>query len=92
MRTTATLRLELSGVQTRKSLGAVLAPDNVGLPRGLELTSKGSGSALVYSVEAESPSTAVSTTLALLRDAALFQEVWLLSRGKAGAAHRGKQN
>ncbi len=81
MKSAATLTLKLSGPESRRSLAAVLAPDNEGLPRGLKLSMAGRGSFFEFSVESDSASTAVSTVLALLRDIALFQEVWLLSHG-----------
>lgn len=80
MKVTANLTLQAVDVRTRRSLSAVLAPDNEGLPRGLRLSMTGKGVALRFRVEAESLPSAISTTLALLHDVSLFQEVWLLSR------------
>jgi hypothetical protein len=88
MKTTATLLLEFGDDAARRSLDSVLAPDNEGLPRGLMLSMKGADRRLEVKVESDSPSTAISTTLALLRDITLFQEVWLLSHGKDGRDHR----
>ena len=67
-----------------EQLVAVLTPDNEGGPRGLKTSLTRSGGVLHVQVEAETPATAVSTCLAFLRDAALFQEVWLLSQRKQG--------
>ncbi|MDG7008196.1 MAG: hypothetical protein JRN06_08120 [Nitrososphaerota archaeon] len=80
MNATAELELAMDGAGSVRKLSAVLAPDNEGLPRGLRLTMAGAGRSLRCRVESDSPSAAISTTLALMRDIALFQEVWLLSR------------
>ena len=77
---TATLTLRLADERARRDLAAVLAPDNEGLPRGLSLSVTGEGDVLRFGAESSSPSQAVSTVLALLRDITLFQEVWRLSR------------
>ena len=63
-----------------RRLSAVLAADIEGLPRGLKLTMAGAGRSFRCRIESDSPSAAVSTVLALMRDVVLFQEVWLLSR------------
>lgn len=88
MKATATVILTCSDADARKSLASVLAPDNEGAPRGLKISMGGKGRRMEFRAEADSPSTAVSTVLALLRDTALFQEVWLLSRGKDARVHR----
>ena len=85
MKSTAVLSVEAADARSRDDIAAVLAPDNVGLPRGLKLSSHVSATRLEYRVDAETPSAAVSTVLALLRDIELFQEVWLLSSGKVAA-------
>ena len=84
MRTDVVLNVKCADVPTRKSLTSVLAPDNEGAPQGLKLSAGGSGREVEFVATAESPSTSLSTALALLRDIALFQEVWLLSRGSPG--------
>ena len=80
MKVAADLTLELTDGKARRSLSAVLAPDNEGLPKGLRLSTREEGSTLGFRVESDSLSSALSTILALVRDVALFQEVWLLSR------------
>jgi len=80
LKTRTSLTLDLSSARVRESLRSVLAPDNVGIPHGTRLSMVARGSALVFDVESESASTALSTVLALLRDITLFQEVWLLSQ------------
>ncbi len=82
MKSAVTLTLRLSSSDARKSLASVLAPDNEGLPKGLKLSMKVRGSVFKFVVESDSPPSAVSTVLALLRDTTLFQEVWLLSHGE----------
>ena len=89
MRSKAILALRLSSVKVRKSLESVLAPDNEGAPRGLRLSTTGKGSAMEFRAESDSPASVLSTILALLRDIALFQEVWLLSQGEGGRVQRG---
>lgn len=88
MKTTAVLKLKLEDSRARVSLLSVLAPDNQELPKGLELSVHGAGREVEFRVQSASPSTSISTVLALLRDVALFQEVWLLSRGKGGGSRR----
>ena len=44
----------------------------------------GGGTTLGVVVDSDSVADALSIVLALLRDIALFQEVWLLSRSMAG--------
>ncbi len=65
----------------RRSLQSVLSPDNEGGPRSLRLKVTGAGRTLKFEVGADTPQTAVSTALAILRDVRLFEEVWLLSHG-----------
>jgi hypothetical protein len=88
LKTTAILRLKLDRDLTRRSLVSVLAPDNRELPRGLELSVQAAGSEVLFDIVSPSSSTSLSTVLALLRDAALFQEVWLLSRRKDARGRR----
>lgn len=82
MKAKAVLDISLSGPGPRKALSDVLAPDNEGLPPGLSLSVAGRDNRIVFTVESRSPAPALSTIMALLRDVVLFQEVWLLSRGK----------
>ncbi len=80
MRTRAALTVKCADAHTKTSLASILAPDNEGTPHGLELSVGGGGRELEFAAESESLSTTISTTLALLRDIALFQEIWLLSQ------------
>lgn len=92
MKSTAVLSVATSDPRSRDSLAGVLAPDNLGLPRGLRLSSRTPDRRLEYLVEAETPSAALSTALALLRDIELFQEVWLLSRRRVAASAEDTQS
>jgi len=82
LKTSAELTLVCADERVAGSLASVLAPDNGEVPRGLKVAMRSAGRRLEFKSDAESPSTAISTVLAVLKDAALFQEVWLLSRGK----------
>ena len=88
MKASVTLTVRLSGAAEGKSLSAVLAPDNQGLPQGMLLSMATRGKVLELVVSAGSPSASLSTVLAILRDVTLFQEVWLLSRQKGGGVQR----
>lgn len=81
MKVYARLTARLSD-EPRKALTAVLAPDNEGLPEGLQLSMSEAEGSAEYRIASESPAAVLSTALALLRDMALFSEVWLLSHGK----------
>ncbi|HKT21960.1 MAG TPA: hypothetical protein VJR06_05045 [Nitrososphaerales archaeon] len=84
MKSTALLEITCIDPEVRKGLVSVLTPDNEGGPRGLRISLAATGRKLKVSIEAETPATAVSTCLAFLRDVALFQEIWLLSRTRRG--------
>lgn len=82
MKASAALTVMLSGAAEAKSLSAVLAPDNEGLPLGTLLSMATRGKVLELQVSADSPPASISPILSLLRDIILYQEVWLLSRQK----------
>lgn len=84
MRPRAVLDITCCDRNACEALVAVLTPDNEGGPRGLTTSLKRNGRVLRVQVEAETAATAISTCLAFLRDVALFQEVWLLSRREKG--------
>jgi hypothetical protein len=46
----------------------------------LKLSTRAAGNILEFKIGADSLQTAVSTALSILRDASLFEEVWLLSQ------------
>ena len=85
----AELRFNCSTREACSGLFSVMAPDNEGTPAGMTLKSNRKGSTAAYAVTSEKPSRVIATALALLRDAALFEEVWLLSR-RPGAEVRRK--
>ena len=78
----ASVRLSVRCADDRvgRDLRSVLTPDNEGVPRGLRFSMGGSGRVVEFHIGSESPSTALSTSVALLRDISLFEQVWLLSR------------
>jgi len=88
LKVAAFLTFALSDQESTLGLAAVLTPDNEGLPSGLRVSMARKAERIRIDVESGSPSTAVSTVLAVLRDVALFQEVWLLSRGKPAQVQR----
>jgi len=69
-------------------LATVLAPDNEGLPQGMLLSMTTRGRTMEFEVSSGSPSSSLSTVLALLRDIVLFQEIWLLSSQRGGRVQR----
>ncbi|MBI3840467.1 MAG: hypothetical protein HY297_00680 [Thaumarchaeota archaeon] len=83
MKTEVVLAITASSARTSGALGSVLAPDNEGNPKGLRFSSQRRGRSTVFRATSESPSTALSTAVSILRDVSLFQEVWLLSGGGA---------
>ena len=88
MKTTVDLTVDCADATVRMKLASVLAPDNEGAPQGMKLSMVGAGRGLGFKIESGSPTSALSTALAILRDVTLFQEVWLLSQSKDAKAHR----
>lgn len=84
MSASASLGVRCRDEAVARSLAAVLAPDNEGGPRGLSVAMRRSASVVSATIRADSPATALSTSLAFLRDITLFQEVWLLSQPGQG--------
>ena len=82
MMTTVSLTITCAHADICGQLASVLAPDNKGAPRGMLLKMAVKKDVLRFQMTSDSPSTTVSSALAVLRDALLFQEVWLLSRGE----------
>jgi len=92
MKTTIELHLSCSDDSVCGVLYKVLAPDNTKMPRGMTLKMERRGNSLECLMEADSPSGGVSTAMAILRDALLFQEVWLLSRARSPESMGGLPN
>ena len=63
-----------------KSLEDVLTPDNVGVPGAQRFSMSRLERSLTFVVESADLPSLTSTLNSALADAALFQEVWLLSR------------
>jgi len=82
MRTTVRLSIRCANADVCDQLFSVLTPDNGRTPRGMTLKMDALNESLEFQIASESPSGALSTAIAVLRDALLFQEVWLLSRAE----------
>ena len=80
MRASVKISIRCTDDLVGRGLRSVLTPDNKGVPRGLRFLMKGSAEVLEFDIGSGSPSTALSTSLALLQDISLFEQVWLLSR------------
>ena len=88
MKATLVLKVTCSDKATAKKLSMVLAPDNRGFPSDQRFSmAVGSGS-LSFTVESERATSDLTTVLGILRDIALFQEIWLLSRGSPRQGER----
>ena len=88
MKTKARLTLRCSDADNARSLGEVLAPDNVRVPRGQRLSMHRSSASLEFEADSDQAKSLASTLLSVLSDASLFQEVWLLSRARDAAVGR----
>ncbi len=82
MRTGIILSVRCANRKVRDQLQAVLAPDNVGGPRGMRFSVIPRERSISFRVTSEAPASSLSTAMSLLNDISLFQEVWLLSRQK----------
>ncbi len=84
MRTFVSLSFKCAHKSIGRKLGSVLAPDNEGFPSGLQFAMKVEDDVVRFEIESESLVTCISTSLALLRDVSLFEQVWLLSERPDG--------
>jgi len=84
LRTAIRLSIRCGSGSLGGKLGSVLAPDNEGFPSGLEFAMSVKEEVVRFEIESESFVTAISTSLALLRDVSLFEQVWLLSERPDG--------
>jgi pyoverdine/dityrosine biosynthesis protein Dit1 len=84
LRTAVRLSIRCGSISLGGKLGSVLVPDNEGFPSGLHFAMKVKEEEVKFEIESESFVTAVSTSLALLRDVSLFEQVWLLSERADG--------
>ena len=76
------LTVMCSSGEVRSKLNAVLLPDNRNAPRGLDISTSAAGRRLSFEIKSGSASQALSTSLAVLQDISLFQEIWLLSTAR----------
>lgn len=81
MRTEARLSLRCGDWKVAAAFEQVLAPDNMGIPRDQRFAMSRERRSLLFVIGSESPAPVLSTMSSILRDASLFQEIWLLSRG-----------
>lgn len=84
MSTKVRLSVRCADGQVGHDLKSVLTPDNEGVPRGLRFSMVGSAEVVEFHISSDSSSTALSTSLGLLRDISVFEQVWLLSRPADG--------
>ena len=73
---------------TAKSLAAVLSPDNKAVPSDQLFSMKVLSKSVTLRVESERARSGFNTVRSVLKDAALFREIWLISSEK-GASERG---
>lgn len=80
----ARLRLSITCRNNRsaKDLASVLAPDNAAVPSGQRFSMAVRGRSLIFVVASERIPSAFTTVQGILRDVALFQEVWLISHNR----------
>jgi transcription factor Pcc1 len=82
------LTLTCSGKEEARAIQKVLGPDNEGGPRGFMISVGVQDNVVKFLLRSETPSTAISTVLGILRDVSLFEQVWLLSRRTDGGSTR----
>ena len=80
MKSKLLLKLTCQSPVTARRLAAVLGPDNRGFPSGQRFSMAVKSRFVKFSVESERLPSAFTTILGVLRDVALFQEIWLISR------------
>ena len=80
MKARTTLSIRCRDREACKLLAEVMAPDNEGAPKGMSLKMRSNDGNLEFHFDSDSPQGALTTAIAILRDANLSQEVWLLSR------------
>jgi tRNA threonylcarbamoyladenosine modification (KEOPS) complex Pcc1 subunit len=78
----STMSLKCASEGVAGALYRVLAPDNEGTPRGLQISMNLQGDTVDLAVVADSFSAGLSTCVGLLRDVSLFEEVWLLTEDR----------
>jgi hypothetical protein len=80
MRIRLHLTLGCAGFEAAGKLAAVLGPDNRGVPEDQRFAMNVHGNRVSFEIESGRLVSAFTSLDSVLCDAALFQEVWLLSR------------
>lgn len=80
MKASVALRISCADESAARSLESVLSPDNAAVPRDQRFSMARRSSGLLFSIESDRVQSAVATAEGILSDAALFQEIWLISR------------
>jgi hypothetical protein len=78
------LRVRCRNPTTAKKLAAVLAPDNRVIPSDQRLAMTVASNSVALKVDSERTRSGFNTVRSILRDVALFREIWLISREKGG--------
>jgi hypothetical protein len=78
------LRIRCSNASTAKKLAGVLSPDNRAIPSDQKFSMATDSRVLTVRVESERLPSAFNTVRSVLRDTALFREIWLISRARSG--------
>lgn len=76
------LRVTCRNPSTAEKLAAVLAPDNRVVPPDQRLAMKVASNSVALRVDSERVQSGFNTVRSVLRDVALFREIWLISREK----------
>ena len=80
MKSRLVLRVGCRNSATAKKLAAVLAPDNKAVPSDQDFSMRVSKSSVAVEVETDNFRSGFNTVRSVLRDVALFREIWLISR------------
>ena len=84
MRSSFLIRVRCRNPAVARKLEAVLAPDNRVVPADQRLVMRVASNSVALRVDSERARSGFNTVRSLLRDAALFREIWLISREKSG--------
>ena len=74
------LRVRCASVSTAKGLAAVLSPDNKAVPSDQRFSMRLNSKTVDIRVESERAQSGFNTVRSVLKDVALFREIWLISR------------
>jgi hypothetical protein len=78
------LTVVCESASTAKKLAAVLAPDNRTVPPDQRIAMSVESRTVTLNVESERARSGFNTVRSVLRDIALFREIWLISRESGG--------